>query len=86
MRRRGQGCGGGRQLEPRGGLAAHLEAQLGVLPHHRRHGAHHLQVLRAHARVEVLDSDYGHAAGAPGREPVAMAQWWRAMAGLLAAP
>ncbi|HBY48001.1 MAG TPA: homoserine acetyltransferase, partial [Alcanivorax sp.] len=42
--------------------------------------------LIAGARVEVLDSDYGHAAGAPGREPVAMAQWWRAMAGLLAAP
>ncbi|HAM75574.1 MAG TPA: homoserine acetyltransferase, partial [Alcanivorax sp.] len=48
--------------------------------------ARHEASLIAGARVEVLDSDYGHAAGAPGREPVAMAQWWRAMAGLLAAP
>jgi homoserine O-acetyltransferase len=48
--------------------------------------ARHEAGLIAGARVEVLDSDYGHAAGAPGRDPVAMAQWWRAMASLLAAP
>ena len=35
------------------------------------------------ARLQVLDSDYGHAAGAPGRESAAMEQWGRAMADLL---
>ena len=42
--------------------------------------------LIAGARLAVLDSDYGHTAGAPGREPGATKQWWRVMEDLLATP
>ena len=40
----------------------------------------------AGARLEILDSDYGHAAGAPGRERASTGHWWRVMAELLATP
>lgn len=47
--------------------------------------ARHEASLIAGARLQVLDSDYGHAAGAPGREAAAMDQWWRAITDLMAA-
>ncbi|MCU5787861.1 alpha/beta fold hydrolase [Alloalcanivorax marinus] len=36
------------------------------------------------ATLEILDSDLGHAAGAPGRDPASTAAWFSAMARLLA--
>ena len=37
------------------------------------------------ATLQILDSDLGHAAGAPGRDPASTSAWFSAMAGLLEA-
>ncbi|MBL7252546.1 alpha/beta fold hydrolase [Alloalcanivorax marinus] len=47
--------------------------------------ARHEAGLIPGASLEVLDSDLGHAAGAPGRDPASTAAWFQAMARLLAA-
>ncbi|MBU60277.1 MAG: homoserine acetyltransferase, partial [Alcanivorax sp.] len=46
--------------------------------------ARHEAGLIPGATLEVLDSDLGHAAGAPGRDPASTAAWLQAMARLLA--
>ncbi|MBF5055979.1 homoserine O-acetyltransferase [Alcanivorax sp. 521-1] len=46
--------------------------------------ARHEAGLIPGATLQVLDSDLGHAAGAPGRDPASTAAWFQAMARLLA--
>jgi len=48
--------------------------------------ARHEAALIPGATLEILDSDLGHAAGAPGRDPASTTAWFNAMARLLKAP